>query len=124
MLYLKGKPGEALATFRKMYVGDAEITAALEDGFEKADYNGAYHAVADLMAERYGKPGSEGAGGIAVWYTRAGEYDLAIDWLEKAYEEHAPGMPYIGLFHGDALRSYPRFQELLRKMNLPVELKE
>jgi tetratricopeptide (TPR) repeat protein len=121
MLYLKGKPDEALAIFRKIYAGDAEITAGLEDGFEKNGFNGAYRAVADLMAERYGKPGSENAGGIAIWYLRAGEYDLAIDWLEKSYEEHEPSMPYIGLFGGDLLSSYPRFQDLLRKMNLPVE---
>jgi hypothetical protein len=43
-----------------------------------------------------------------------------MDWLEEAYEVHVPGLPYIGtspLF--DPLRSDPRFQDLLRRMNLP-----
>ena len=61
---------------------------------------------------------------IALEYLNAGEYDLAIDWLEKAYEEHDPSLPYLGLPEYDPLRSNPRFQELLRKMNLPVDEKE
>ncbi len=29
---------------------------------------------------------------IAISYARLGEKDKALDWLEKGYEEHAPGM--------------------------------
>jgi tetratricopeptide (TPR) repeat protein len=121
----KGMYDEQLAIYRRVYADDAELTAALEDGFEKADYKGAYRAVADLIAERYGKPGkSVRAQYIAGWYRHAGDYDLAIDWFEKAYEEHDPNLPYIGGPYTDPLHSYPRFQELLRKMNLPVDEKE
>jgi tetratricopeptide (TPR) repeat protein len=123
-LYRKGKHDEAFAIYRKILADNTEATKALEDGFEEAGYKGAFRALADLGAERYGKPGSQGAAGIAMQYHRAGEYDLAIDWLEKAYEEHSPGMPYIGVRYYDTLRSYPRFQDLLRKMNLPVDEKE
>lgn len=48
----------------------------------------------------------------------------AIDWLEKAYENHNPNLPYIGGPLWDPLRSYPRFQDLLRRMNLPGDEKE
>jgi hypothetical protein len=47
-----------------------------------------------------------------------------LDWLEKAYEDYDPSMLYLGLPYYDPLRSYPRFQELLRKMNLPLDEKE
>ena len=59
-------------------------------------------------------------------YQQAGDHDLAIDWYEKAYENHARLLPYITLpMFSDPLRSYPRFQDLLRKMNLPpVDEKE
>jgi len=125
MLHLKGKHDEAFAISRKVHADDAERTKALEDGFKKAGYKGAYRALADFMAKRYGKPEERGdAGVIANWYRRAGDYEEAIDWLEKAYEEHGPGMPYIGLNTPDTMRSNPRFQELLRKMNLPVDEKE
>jgi len=45
---------------------------------------------------------------------------LAIDWLEKAYEDHEPNLPYIGVPQFDPLHSDPRFQDLLRRMGLPV----
>ncbi len=121
----KGKHDEELAIYRKKYADDAEFTAALEDGFEKADYKGTYRALADLMAERNGKPGkSHRAQGIAGWYFRAGDYDLAIDWFEKAYEDYEPNLPYSGGPHYDPLRSDPRFQDLLRRIGLPVDKKE
>jgi TolB-like protein/Tfp pilus assembly protein PilF len=121
----KGMYDEALAIIRKINADDAEYIKALEDGFEKAGYKGATRACADLEAARYGKPGKNvGAMGIASKYNVAGEYDLAIDWLEKAYEEHAIQITSIGGSGWDHLRSYPRFQELLRKMNLPVDEKE
>jgi tetratricopeptide (TPR) repeat protein len=111
---------EALGLLRNRYADDAELTMALEDGFNEAGYEGANRAVADLMAEWYGKPGkSVNAQGIAGRYCHAGDYDLAIDWFEKAYEEHDLSMPYIS-GRGDPLRSNPRFQDLLRKMNLPT----
>ena len=125
MLAEKGMHDEELAIRRRLAADDAELTKALEDGFKKAGHKGAARAVADLEAERYGKPGrSVSADGIANKYLDAGDYELAIDWYEKAYEEHAPGMPYIGTPNKDPLRSNPRFQELLRKMNLPVDKKE
>jgi len=45
-----------------------------------------------------------------------------LDWLEKGYETKDPSISYIssGDF-GSMLRDEPRYQELLRKMNLPVE---
>jgi tetratricopeptide (TPR) repeat protein len=121
----KGMHDEQLAFYRNKYADDAERTKALEDGFEKASYKGAYRALADLMAEWYGKPGkSVKAWDIKAHYFHAGEDDLAIDWLEKAYENHNPNMPYISGPRHDPLRSNPRFQDLLRKMNLPVDEKE
>jgi serine/threonine-protein kinase len=121
----KGIYREQLAIYRRVYADDAELTKALEDGFERASYKGAYRALADLMAEWHGKPGkSVATTEIARNYLDAGDYDLAIDWLEKAYEGHDPMLPYIGQPLWNPLRSYPRFQELLRKMNLPLDEKE
>jgi hypothetical protein len=43
-----------------------------------------------------------------------------MDWLEKAFEFHDPNLPYVGFEPiWDPLRSDPRFQDLLRRMNLP-----
>ncbi len=51
-------------------------------------------------------------------YIGLGEKDEAITWLERAYEEHDQGMVYINVYPGwDPLRSEPRFQALVRRMN-------
>jgi hypothetical protein len=51
----------------------------------------------------------------------AQEYDEALEWLERAFETRDPNMPYITLPVFDPLRSDPRFQDLLRRMNLPED---
>ena len=57
---------------------------------------------------------------IAVVYIGLGEKNQALDWLEKAREEHNNSLPFLNvdpLF--DSLRSDPRFQDLLRRIGLP-----
>jgi len=55
-------------------------------------------------------------------YTGLGEYDKAVDWLEKAYEEKDSYVAYIAVFpEFDPLRTHPRFRALVKKMNLPAE---
>jgi hypothetical protein len=62
---------------------------------------------------------------VAALYSIAGENAQALDWLEKGLEERSPHMPYVDAYLEFApLRSDPRFQDLLRKMNLPVDEKE
>ena len=56
---------------------------------------------------------------IALRYSGAGDKGLALDWLERAYDEHSSGMVAIDadvLF--DNIRNEPRFLELRRKVGL------
>ena len=60
---------------------------------------------------------------IASAYAALGEDETAIDWLEKAYEARILFLPNLnrkraagGTF--ESLRSNPRFQDLLRRLNL------
>jgi tetratricopeptide (TPR) repeat protein len=124
----KGMRDEQLADQRQRIAGDPERVAAFEKGLAEGGYEGAQRAIADLLAARY-----EMAGGIpdpgvrrvympsdiALRYIDAGDYDRAIDWLERAFEVRDPNLPYFGLapIH-DPLRDNPRFQDLLRRMNL------
>ena len=49
-----------------------------------------------------------------------GENDSAIEYLEKSYKEHSHWLIYLHLDPSmDALRSNPRFQDLLRRIGLP-----
>jgi hypothetical protein len=57
---------------------------------------------------------------FAVVHLGLGEKDQVFAWLEKAYEDRAFE---FGGFSGllfDQLRDDPRFQDLLRRMRLPV----
>ncbi len=57
---------------------------------------------------------------IAELYARAGEVDIALHWLERALEERDPNMTLLSVVPSwDSLRDDPRFQDLLRRMNLP-----
>ena len=50
----------------------------------------------------------------------AGRLDKALEWLERAYQQHDAGLPYVqsdALFKG--LHQNPRYLQLLRKMQIP-----
>jgi tetratricopeptide (TPR) repeat protein len=56
----------------------------------------------------------------ACLYLAVGEKQRALDWLEKAYEERDPYMAFLNVRPElDPLRSDPRFQDLVRRMNFP-----
>ena len=55
-------------------------------------------------------------------YADLGEKEQAFEWLEKAYEEHSSALVHLGdgtACTCDALRSDPRFADLLRRIGLP-----
>jgi TolB-like protein/Tfp pilus assembly protein PilF len=50
-----------------------------------------------------------------------GEKSTALDWLETAYRARAQWMPLLKMdLRFDTLRSEPRFQDLLRRVNYPT----
>ena len=57
---------------------------------------------------------------IATLYTRAGEAEPAMEYLEQAYADHDQNMPSIAvdpIF--DFIRDEPRFQALVDSLGLP-----
>jgi TolB-like protein/DNA-binding winged helix-turn-helix (wHTH) protein/Flp pilus assembly protein TadD len=59
---------------------------------------------------------------IALVYAGLGEKDRAMEWLEKAYRNRDHDMAYCKVWpQFDPLRSDPRFQDLLRRMNFPPD---
>jgi hypothetical protein len=56
----------------------------------------------------------------AVPYAGLGDHDNAIRLLTRAYEERSAEMPQVKIEpFFDNLRSDPRFQDLVRRMNFP-----
>jgi Tfp pilus assembly protein PilF len=126
-LYSKELREEHLADRREWIAGDAELVAAFEQGLAEGGPEGAHRGIADLLAARVEEsgqgvaPGGFGIMGVAQQYLFAGDLDRTIESLKKAYEVHTPNLLDIG--YGplwDPLRSDPRFQALLRRLNLPT----
>jgi hypothetical protein len=60
-------------------------------------------------------------GELAILYTALGDREMALATLERAYQEHDLQLKYLNVETGyDDLRSEPRFQDLVRKVGLPV----
>jgi TolB-like protein/predicted Ser/Thr protein kinase len=119
-LHMKGRHEEALAEMRALYAADREVAEALVRGYQQGGYQGALNATADTLAERsrrvYVKPIR-----IAQLYERAGNVEQALAWHERGMELRDHDMAYRSVAPvSDATRSHPRFQALLRRLNLPL----
>jgi TolB-like protein/DNA-binding winged helix-turn-helix (wHTH) protein/Flp pilus assembly protein TadD len=79
--------------------------------------NEAVKLLGDL--KKRSNPGYSNASEIAMIYASLGDTDQAMNWLEKGFEERFnPGVLLRPGF--DPLRSDPRFENLLRRIGLPV----
>ncbi|HEY6626627.1 MAG TPA: tetratricopeptide repeat protein [Ignavibacteriaceae bacterium] len=58
---------------------------------------------------------------LAIVYTGLGELDKAIDSLHKAVDKRVGGLNFINGKFWKELHDYPRFKEILKRMNLPLE---
>jgi len=113
------KQALAVANRYASAVGYSEVTTLLAQATAAADYSATMRKVADALAARSRKtfvlPWD-----VASWYAYAGDKDLCLKWLERAYEVRDPNLPYLWFPDFDFVRSDPRFRDLLLRMKLPV----
>jgi eukaryotic-like serine/threonine-protein kinase len=117
ILLAQGRPQEALL----------EMQRETSEGLKLAGEAFAYHSLGRHQAsdaalqELITRHANESAYQIAEVYAYRGEADKALDWLDRAYQQHDTGIPFLksdGLFKG--LHQNPRYIELLKKMGLPL----
>jgi hypothetical protein len=114
---------ESMETLKDFYtmLGFEEAIQLLTGVYEDAGYTAAMNSLAKMFEEisqtAYFPPNM-----IADTHVMAGNKNKAMYWLEKTFEMHDPNIPYIGVFpyYVNLLNDEPRYQELLRKMNLPL----
>ncbi len=87
--------------------------------YAQGGYAGAMRLAAETLAARskltYVQPTK-----VVHFYAYAGDKDRALEWMEIAYEERVPTMAHLRAdANWDDLHDDPRFQDLLRRMNLP-----
>jgi hypothetical protein len=92
---------------------------AFEAAFARAGPQGAMRAAAEISVARsklhYVDPLT-----IAEYYAMAGDADPAFQWLERAYQERKAFLVHLKANpEFDLIRSDPRFESLLRRMNFP-----
>jgi tetratricopeptide (TPR) repeat protein len=59
---------------------------------------------------------------VSMIYAALGNKSQAFAWLEKAERDRSSLLPYVTWDRrADSLRADPRYQDLLRRMNLPVD---
>jgi TolB-like protein len=120
-LHLSGKYDEALSAFKSVYsILYKNNIHAFDQGYAKEGYFSALICEADTLSAGY-KTLYVNPSDIAVLYAFGGRKEQALYWLEQGYEVRDPNMPYLLLPIYDSLRNEPRFQELIRKMNLPYK---
>lgn len=131
----RGRFDEALDAARKHFgitMGNQAAVDALNRGYEEGGFEGAMLAAAEVVAE-LSKTTYIPAVDMSVLYAMGGEIDTAIDWLEIAYDQHDPSLPYIVvaplrlLYIGAAPLSggaAPGYYDLLRRMNLAQWIEE
>ena len=119
---MKGVYEEALAEAKAFFRGldFAPIAEVMAQGYEKDGYSGAMSFAAETLIA-FSKETFISPYFIAYVYAYAGKKEQTLDWLERGYEMKDPNMPYIHCGVWNILRDEPRFQDLLRRMNLPLD---
>ena len=120
------------AYIRKGMYKEAEMSARLEGGDPHislrlacifAAAGSRAKAVGILIARQNSKQQELDPTSVVDVYALLGENSLALDWLEKAYDQRDPYMVFMNVAPGmDPLHAEPRFQNLIRRIGLPSTL--
>jgi hypothetical protein len=110
---------ESSAQFLTLY-GLPQLAESLRRNYATAGYT---KALRELCAETE-KLQERGTlwvpGNLADAYTRIGDKEKAIYWLQISLQERDGSMPYLNCDpEWDSLRSDPRFKDLVRRVGLP-----
>ncbi len=115
----KGQYAEAVAAYQKDISLNGETTSTmcyLGYALAKSGRRDEALAVLDKLkaTKEYVSPAE-----LAILHDGLGDKEAALDALERAYEARDPQMQYLKAPWYDALRTDPRFQDLMRRVGLP-----
>jgi TolB-like protein/Flp pilus assembly protein TadD/predicted Ser/Thr protein kinase len=111
----KGMYQEAISALGKSFPSTPRTASVAHALAGSGRRQAAEDILAQLLADEPKKYVS--AYDIAIVYTGLGERDRALEWLSKAYDQHAGFMVYVYLDPRlQSLRGDPRFEDLLHRM--------
>ena len=118
-LHLKGIYEEAMEANKLFYINMYKDIDHVFDQYPKVGYADVMNLEGDILVKQSEKKYIIPAD-IVFLYVMAGNKEKALDWLEKGYELRDPLTPYIGRpFFTSLLLNEPRYQELIKKLNIP-----
>jgi tetratricopeptide (TPR) repeat protein len=101
-------------------LGYEDMANAMNRGFKAGGYKGALKEWVRGMEVARAQGADIPSFVLASVYTYLGDRDHAFAWLDKAYEERDSALQGLKVVPDwDNLRSDPRFQDLVRRMNFP-----
>jgi tetratricopeptide (TPR) repeat protein len=123
----KGMQREAVAEWSKALTlrGAGEQASSLERTYAASGFEAAVRALAKQQLEKLNERMKRGeyvpAAEYVTAYTRMGDKEQAFGWLDKAVQERN-GFVFIVKVDPiyDRLRDDPRFQDLIRRVGLPL----
>src|SRR5437773_162905 len=123
IFYKKKMPAQAFTAHEKAnslegIFSDAEM-ADMRNAYETAGLSAYFRKENELRQKRLAEGKYQSPLNIALNYAFAGADSEALDWLERAVDEHTPWLPELKIDPmWDALHSQPRFVALLKKVGL------
>src|SRR5215213_9190854 len=123
---IKGMKDEAVASYlrSRTLAGDtSERVTAVKAAYVASGWKGYLQRRIDEMKEHARLNRYVSSFSVALLYALMGEKDEALAWLEKTYEEHNYRLLFIKVdARLDALRSEPRFLDLVRRIDEACQL--
>jgi tetratricopeptide (TPR) repeat protein len=115
----KGMYAKSISEFRKS--GDSpHVIGHLGNAYARAGQTDAARKTIARLEEHVRKDGV-GEYEIAFVYAGLGKKNEAFTWLEKSYKAHSEGLTNLKIDPClDPLRSDPRFNDLMRRVGLPL----
>jgi TolB-like protein len=123
VFYQKKMPAQAFTAHEKANSLEGIFSAAemaeMTNVYETAGLSAYFRKENELRQKRLAEGKYQSPLNIALNYAFAGADSEALDWLERAVDEHTPWLPEMKIDPmWDAVRSQPRFIALLKKIGL------
>jgi len=120
--FLEGLYGKALSQEIEIarLKGNKDLEIFLQNGYDKGIFLETFKKKAQLMEQKAEELNIRPMN-ISIVYAELKDKEKALFWLERAYKEHDPNVPYAGAIPVyDFLREEERFKTVLKQLRLPL----
>ena len=115
--FLNNEPDKSIDMLGLIYADIGELFNEVKEEFLSYGYKPAMEKLAKILEDN----SMDQAAYISIFFNRAGMHEGSMDWLEKAYRNHDPDVPYMFLpIELQKLKSDTRYVELAKKVKLPL----